>query len=228
MLSTAYCEIRSCANDDRGVANSDRRLITCPGRVKRPAQSRVARQLLHSLLQRDQLSSPSMHLVQEPDGRPKLYCDNRPSAIAISLSHSRRIAACAMTDLGSIGIDVEFCADRPVEELAAIAFGPEEQHAVARGGLRAFYRIWTMREALVMASRTAAARMTDDCDYFACPPTSGGWCTVLDNQPWVFWSGFLSGNYAFAVALAPQSSTSFPDSLAFEVEQFSFTTLMPG
>jgi len=190
-------------------------------------QSRAARQLLHSLLERDQLSSPSIRLVRDSGGRPQLYHENQPSGIAISISHSRQIAACAMTDLGSIGIDVEFCAHRQIEDLAAFAFGPEEQHAVARGGLRAFYRIWTMREAFVKASRIATARITDDCDYFAKPPGTGRWCTVLDNEPWVFWSGFLPGNYSFAVALAPRSSTSLPETLAFELEQFSFTVPLP-
>lgn len=79
-----------------------------------------------------------------------------------------------------------------------------------------------MREALVKASRIATARVTDGRDYFAGAPDAGRWRTVIDDTPWVFWTGFLSGNYAFAVALAPRSYTPVPETLAFELDQSIF------
>jgi 4'-phosphopantetheinyl transferase len=223
MLDAAYLRLRlGESKDDLSLAAIAGYPAPCGSRVKRSIQSLAARQLLNSLLERNHLNSPSTRLAQDSDGHPRLYRDHQPSGIAITISHSRAFVACAITDLGCIGIDVEFCADRPHEDLAAFAFGPEEQHEVARGGSRSFYRIWTMREALAKASPGDIAHVTDGRDYFAAAPNAGRWCSVIDNTPWVFWTGLLSVNYAFAVALVPRSPTPVPETLVFELDQSIF------
>src|SRR5260221_3912737 len=100
----------------------------------------------------------------------------------------------AITDLGAIGIDVEFCADRQFENIATAAVSPAEQRVVARYGRDAFYRIWTLREALAKASRSGVMLLTDRKDYFADSPVMGSWSAVIDNQAWIFWTGALPGN----------------------------------
>jgi phosphopantetheinyl transferase len=131
------------------------------------------------------------------------------------------IAACAITNLGTIGIDVEFRAGRSFPAIAAAAFGPGEQRVVTREGGSAFYRIWSLREALAKARLNGIERLTDGCDYFADAPGTGTWSTVIDNQRWMFWTGILPGNYAAATAIAPRSPISAPDTVSLVVEPFS-------
>jgi phosphopantetheinyl transferase len=179
--------------------------VTPGRRVKRPIQSAAAHDLLNAMLEREHLDTSSLRLVHNNDGRPLLYRDDQLSPIAVSLSHSRAIAACAISDLGTIGIDVEFHADRPFEAIAATVFGPEEQGIIAREGIGAFYRIWTLREALAKAAVGGISRLTDGRDYFAATPNGGLWHSTIDNQNWVFWNDVVADGYAIAVAIAPRA-----------------------
>jgi 4'-phosphopantetheinyl transferase len=174
-------------------------------RVRRPIQSLAAHQLLGSMLRREHLHSSSLRLNYGPDGNPLLLCDGAPSSIAVALSHSNSIAACAITDLGAIGIDVEFRAHRQFQRIAATAFGPMEQSIVEREGSSAFYRIWTLREALAKATLRGITMLNDGNDYFADAPQMGIWSSIIDDRPWMFSSAVLPDNYAIAVALAPLS-----------------------
>ncbi len=71
----------------------------------------------------------------------------------VSVSHSQSLIACAVSIDRAVGIDVEHCRpDRDVEALAAFAFADDEIDAVCAGGANAFYRIWTMREAIAKAA----------------------------------------------------------------------------
>jgi phosphopantetheinyl transferase len=71
----------------------------------------------------------------------------------VSLAHSGAMVACATASDGAIGIDVErMDSGRPLLALARAAFGPAETAEVRSGGIAAFYRIWTLREALAKAS----------------------------------------------------------------------------
>ena len=223
MLATAY--IRIAPDDDETTPTSG---ISAshpvrPGsrRVKRPIQSAAAHHLLSAILEREHLNAPLLRLVHSSEGRPLLYRDDKLSPIAVSISHSRAIAACAISDLGTIGIDVEFRANRPFEAIAATAFGPEEQRIVTREGLNAFYRIWTLREALAKAAIGGMSRLTDGCDYFAEAPSAGIWHSTIDSQGWVFWSGVIADAYAIAVAMAPQAPVPAIGTRALAVEPFS-------
>ncbi|MGA2411014.1 MAG: 4'-phosphopantetheinyl transferase superfamily protein [Candidatus Binataceae bacterium] len=180
------------------------------------------------MLQRERPASPSLHLRHDRYGRPLLYQDHEPSAIAVALSHSRAIAACAITDLGAIGIDVEFCANRPFEAIAAAAFGPAEQELVARDGLAAFYRIWTLREALAKAWPDDIAWLADGHDYFAGAARDGSWSAVIDQQAWMFWTGVIQSGFAFAVALAPRTPIPPRDTIALAAEPFACQAAIDG
>ena len=200
MLVTAYMRI---AYADEALASAAGAPRDVERRVKRAIQSRAAHRLLSSILERERIDA-SLRLVHSPNGKPLLYRAHEPSLIAVSLSHSRAISACAISDQGAIGIDVEFRADRPFPALAATAFGPAEQRVVAREGRSAFYRIWTLREALAKAPLDGLARLTDGRDYFADALATGSWRTVIDNQDWLFWTGVLPEDYAIALALTPR------------------------
>jgi len=222
MLATAYIRIApDCEKIRRESGVPVGSLAGAGRRIKRPIQSAAAHHLLSAMLEREHLNGPSLRLVHGNDGRPLLYRDDKLSTIAVSLSHSRAIAACAISALGLVGIDVEFRADRPFEAIAATAFGPKEQRAVAREGLKAFYRIWTLREALAKAAIGGISRITDGRDYFGEAPSDDIWRSTIDSQGWVFWSGVIAGDYAVAVAMTPQSPVPVIATRALAVEPFS-------
>ena len=225
MLVTAYSRI--APEDGEVVCEAEisgRPLVRAGKRVKRPNQSAAARYLLNAMLERERLNARSLRLVHSDDGRPRLYRGDQLSPIDVSLSHSRAIAACAISDMGLIGIDVEFCAERPFEAIAAAAFGPEERRMVAREGIGAFYRIWTLREALAKAAIGGTSRLTDGRDYFGETPSADIWHSTIDNQSWVFWNGVIAEDYAIAVAIAPRSVDPALGTYALAVEPFSSYT----
>jgi len=70
----------------------------------------------------------------------------------VSISHSRCLLAVAVSLTVPVGIDIEFHRQRNFQELASYAFGREEQAMVQNEGSPAFYKIWTVREALAKAT----------------------------------------------------------------------------
>lgn len=88
-------------------------------------------------------------------GKPVLM--NTTSAIAFNLSHGPRWAACAVTDEGDVGVDVD-CETRRnrIDDIAAHYFHAQEQAALAaiqdeQMRRRAFFRCWTLKEAYIKA-----------------------------------------------------------------------------
>jgi phosphopantetheinyl transferase len=151
---------------------------------------------------------PSSHwqLTRNRYGKPTLVTSDGSSAIEVSLSHSGPLALAAITDLGEIGVDLEYRAPaRSIAEIAAYAFGPQEQRVVESGGFRDFYRIWTLREALAKACGIGFPMLADGRDYFPEAPNSGNWQGVIDGRHWLFSTGNLRGNYAVSVAIALRS-----------------------
>ena len=123
------------------------------------------------------------------------------------MSHSGSLAAAAVTDIGVIGVDVEYrMSKRAISEIAAYAFGPQERQLVQSGGLAAFYRIWTLREALAKALGIGFPMLADRRDYFAGAPDLGEWQSIIDGNRWHFFAGELTGDYAVAIAMAPTVS----------------------
>lgn len=92
---------------------------------------------------------------------------------AISLAHSERLAVCAWSDKGSIGVDVE-PSDRRIaraEEIADRYFSTGEQALLADASDRhvAFLRIWTRKEALGKALGTGLNTEAERLDTTAYP-----------------------------------------------------------
>lgn len=140
------------------------------------------------------------------DGQPTLVDPACQTAIEVSLSHSGPIALAGITDLGKIGVDLEYRNPaRPISEIAAFAFGPEEQRVVESVGLVAFYRIWTLREALAKACGIGFPMVADGRDYFLQPLKASTWQDEIDGQQWLFSSGELPGDYVFSIAVALRS-----------------------
>jgi 4'-phosphopantetheinyl transferase len=195
MIAVAYRNISGAA-----LSMPDRR-------VNREIQRSGAHSLLRDLLEREAGSPASQYqLVTNGSRKPILLIRDAPTAIDVSVSHSGSLAAAALTDLGDIGVDLEYRGPRRLlAEVAAYAFGPEERRMIESAGPRAFYRIWTMREAMAKACGIGFPMLVDRRDYFANAPTSGSWQSVIDGRRWLFSTDELPGDYAIAVALALRS-----------------------
>jgi len=179
-------------------------------RLRHRKQRDAAKSLLRDLLEREVgCRASAWQLTENADGKPILVTSKGPSGIDVSMSHSGWLAAAAITDLGAIGVDIEFRDPaRPISEIAAYAFGPQEKQAVQCGGVADFYRIWTLREALAKAHGIGFPMLADGRDYFAAAPATGIWQSHIDGRRWFFAADELRGDYAIGVAIAPKESAS--------------------
>jgi phosphopantetheinyl transferase len=135
----------------------------------------LGRALVHELLL-ERLGPGPWTLAADHDGKPHVAELTGQPEIGISISHSGTVVAAALSMLGPVGVDVEQNdPERDVQSIAAYAFGPQEQSAVRAGGTGAFYRIWTLREAIAKSVGTGLAMVTDGLDRVAAAPAEGAW-----------------------------------------------------
>jgi phosphopantetheinyl transferase len=163
---------------------------------KRRQQSIAARALIRRLLE-EASGKPSCcwTIGRGHDGRPRAACDASPVRYDVSISHSRDLVACAIASTGMIGIDVEFIDERrPFRAIAASAFGPGEQREVDDLGAEAFYRIWTLREALGKATSRGLELVTNHIDVLSY--TRSDW----PDAQWILQHDCILNEYALAIA----------------------------
>jgi len=218
VLEIAYRKVnwnpRSLAEGRVGFSRWERK-------QRRKLQRAAAESLFGDLLERTAAIPSPVRLARNHEGRPVLPVEAGRSTIKVSLSHSGSLVMAGVTDLGEIGIDVERLATkRPIDEMAGYAFGPREQCAVRTGGSRAFYRIWTLREALAKAKGVGIELITDGRDYFPDAPSSGSWRTLVDGSSWLFSTAELAGGYSASLAVALPSHD-----VAARVADFTFREL---
>jgi 4'-phosphopantetheinyl transferase len=148
-------------------------------------RSLLARAMLRRMLVRVTGIPLGWMFDAEPSGRPiarNASCRRIPS---ISLSHSDGWVAVAVSNAGPIGIDIETHRPRrSFNKVAAAAFGPDERWLVAAEGAPAFYRIWTLKEAMAKASGVGLAEVADRIDRAASGPKEGVWRAKVGSAPW--------------------------------------------
>jgi 4'-phosphopantetheinyl transferase len=97
-----------------------------------------------------------LEVVRDPAGRPGLA--GSPGGLQLSLSHSRVMAAAAVTAIGPVGVDLELVRPVDVLVLARRWFPAQEAGWLARlpSGQRdeAFLGLWTQKEAIAKALGT--------------------------------------------------------------------------
>jgi len=136
------------------------------------------------------------HIRSDPNGKPYAITVTGKAGPHISLSHTKGLIACAISQEAPIGIDVEYWQGRDFIALANYAFGPREREEVARDGISAFYRIWTLREAISKTTGVSLITTFDGDDYGADAPASGCWTTDM-------WQLFYTSpqiDYSLAIA----------------------------
>jgi 4'-phosphopantetheinyl transferase len=175
----------------------------------------LCRAALRAILCR-QIDCPNESLAFEAaqHGKPFALVDGRPASVSFNVSHSGNHGLIAVAPRGRLGVDVEERVPRRnLENLIEGVFSPEEKAELESldGGqqLHAFFRFWTIKEALVKAHgkglsmKVAELEIPEDmrrgatksiCQFAQIPETS--WC--LEDM----------GTREFAAAIAYEVSPS--------------------
>ena len=129
---------------------------------------------------------------------------------AISVAHTRGMVACGLATTSALGVDAETYRPRAFDAIAAWSFGPQECNAVRAGQAAAFYRIWTLREAMGKATGEGLALATDRRDRTG-GPDEGTWQKQIDGQNWLL-AHYRKNGISLAVAVLLKDSE--PDTSA--------------
>jgi 4'-phosphopantetheinyl transferase len=128
-------------------------------------------------------------------GKPVLIGPDEGLGLLFNLSHTAGMVACAVTQLGEVGVDVETVRPREHLNLARRYFAPLEisqlEPLVAVNQANAFFRLWTLKEAYIKARGIGLAM---DLASFGFPNVCGEEITIefaegVDDSP-VHWSFF--------------------------------------
>jgi phosphopantetheinyl transferase len=135
----------------------------------------------------------------EPDMRGKPVVSG-PLTRHVSIAHSRSIVVAAASAVGPIGIDIEYLdAARDLDRLASAAYGAEERRVVASQGVSAFYRIWTVREAISKATGDGMALVADRLDRVPASMRDGPFISA--DGDWLIAHDVVEQNFSLALAV---------------------------
>ena len=141
-------------------------------------------------------------------GKPVALVDGMPVSVSFNVSHSGEHGLIAVAPEGRLGVDVEErVAHRNMDLLIDGVFGPSEQAELAStldsDKLHLFFRLWTVKEAMIKALGTGFAL---DPSTFEVPREmfSGElkFTMRLPQAPEVNWQVEDLGNERFAAAIA--------------------------
>ena len=143
--------------------------------------------------------------------KPFALVDGEPASISFNVSHSGSHGLMAFASQGRIGIDVEERASRrDFDRLIEAAFGENEQAALKEeresGGTFLFYKLWTIKEALIKALGTGMSY--DPANFEAPAPMRNGAVGGVHRFPEVpaiDWRVDDLGNRDFAAALVQEA-----------------------
>lgn len=191
---------------DFGTTVADREAARRFTNSRRRRQSLIARGLLRRLLEQETGEAGRVwRFGHDPRGKPQVRSRWRNEPLEISISHSRDVVVCAVTDLGSLGIDVEYCDPRrDIRGIAAAAFGSAEEREVERHGASMFYRIWVLREAHAKALGAGVTTATDRVDRFPSVLEEKAWMQCIDREEWHLASKRFLDDYSIGVAIKPR------------------------
>ncbi len=140
-------------------------------------------------------------ILTDPNGKPSVRLGSGKQGPEISLSHSGSMIVAAATELGPVGVDVEFHKrNRSFDAIAAIAFGPDERRAASES-LRAFYRIWCLREAMSKATGRGLTEVADGVDRSLGGLTEGAWVLKRNAGCWLLAHREPAADYSLAIAV---------------------------
>ena len=146
-------------------------------------------------------------------GKPFALVEGTPASISFNVSHSGKHGLIAVAPSGRLGVDVEERTDRrDFDRLIEAAFGHDEQIDLrqerASGKFQLFYKLWTVKEALIKALGTGLS--LDPATFEAPVAIRRGALTSLYRFPCIpeakwpeaKWHVEDLGNEKFAAAIA--------------------------
>jgi len=164
------------------VANLSRSELMRAGEFKsthRQQEYLCARALLRNILQ---------HFTGEPASSYELTTDEKGKPVciggpAISIAHSGELVACAATDQGQIGVDIEMPGRRRnVNGIANRYYAADEVEWLAMQPEDRFYMLWVLKEAWLKAKGTGIAGGLSRLCCFVTPPDIDA-CISDDSAP---------------------------------------------
>lgn len=145
-------------------------------------------------------------------GKPDAFVRRQPASISFSVSHSGRHGLIALADHGGLGVDVEpRSTGRNLDVLIGETLTPAEQSRLAGAGAKRrrqlFYRLWTMKEALVKALGTGFRFHISEIEIPSAMCNGKRLCEFrFPHLPEVRWRLENLGNPEFAAAIAHEIS----------------------
>lgn len=145
-------------------------------------------------------------------GKPIALVDGTPVSVSFNVSHSGEHGLIALAPEGRLGVDVEErIVHRNMDLLIDGVFGPSEQGELestrGRDKINLFFRLWTIKEALIKALGTGFSL---DPSTFEVPSEMFGgamkFAMKLPQAPEVNWQVEDLGNERFAAAIAHEGS----------------------
>jgi hypothetical protein len=170
--------------------------------LRRGIQQSVANSLLLDLLERDGgYPSSDWRLAEKP--MASRFSSRQTARVKLSVAEAivDRSLPPRLLILARSGSTSNFAPARSLGEIAAYAFGPQEQQAARSGEVADFYRIWTLREASAKACGVGLPMLADGRDYFETAPVAGSWQSVVDGRLSLLCANELPGDCAIAVAI---------------------------
>ena len=169
----------------------------------------LCRAALRSLICRElSCSNDDLSFEMSKFGKPFARVNGVAAPIAFNVSHSGQHGLIALAPEGRIGVDVEERSpNRNLDVCIRLLFAPDEQaefkNVCGQGKIELFYRLWTLKEALIKA---VGAGLSIDTAKFEVPlaMVRGVKTGVFrfPDVPTVAWDLECIGNAAFAAAIA--------------------------
>jgi len=148
-----------------------------------------------------------------PHGKPRIDPALGQDTLSFNLSHTKGLVACAITLETELGIDVELMDPRRSElDIAEHYFSAAEVELLrampAARKTHTFFRLWTLKEALIKTTGEGLERALDSFS-FAFDPVTVVFHPHDANETshWTFWELEPSAHHAMALAIrqdAPQ------------------------
>jgi 4'-phosphopantetheinyl transferase len=147
--------------DSEEVARADR-LHFSEDRNTFIAAHALARAMLSEV---DGLPTVTWHYITGPFGKPAIAPGCGDRGLSFNISHTRGLAACAVTCEDPVGLDVEASDRLTALDIASRYFAADELNTILdaepekRRGL--FFRFWTLKEAFIKATGEGLSRPLD-------------------------------------------------------------------
>jgi 4'-phosphopantetheinyl transferase len=157
------------------------------------------------------LPPPDWHFIAEQHGKPEIDPALGRPDLRCNLSHASGLVACAVATGATIGIDVEtFSRKHAGLDLADRFFSPSEVailRATASDRQReTFFRLWTLKEALIKATGEGLHRALDSFSFLL-DPTSVRFhrADAGEAAKWTFVEHRPTPDHALALAIRQSS-----------------------